>query len=56
VTSKVYAMTAVEAAGLSNLVMGCCMIIGESLCVLYDSRATHSFVSDACVKRLGAGV
>jgi len=45
-------MTGVEAACLGNLVMGRCMITDESLCVLYDSRATHSFVSDACVKRL----
>jgi len=32
--------------------MGRCMIVDESLFVLYDSGATHSFVSDACVKRL----
>ena len=29
------------------------MIAGENCCVLYDSGATHSFVSDACVERLG---
>jgi len=33
--------------------MGRCMIADESLCVLYDSRATHSFVSIAYVERLG---
>jgi len=32
------------------------MIAGESLCVLYDSGATHSFVSIACVERLGLPV
>jgi len=32
------------------------MIAGKSLCVLYDSRATHFFVLDACVKRLGLPV
>ena len=32
------------------------MIAGESLCVLYDSGATHSFVSNACVERLGLSV
>jgi len=46
-------MTRAEAAGLGNPVMGRCTIAGESLCVLYNSGATHSFVSDACVERLG---
>jgi len=46
-------MTGAEATGLGNLVMGCCLIAGVSCCVLYDSRATHSFVSDSYVKRLG---
>ncbi|XP_027903660.1 uncharacterized protein LOC114163554 [Vigna unguiculata] len=49
-------MTGAEAASSSNLVMGRCMIAGESLCVLYDSGATHSFVSIACVERLGLPV
>ena len=49
-------MTGAEAVGADNLVMGRCMIAGESLCVLYDSRATHSFVSIACVERLGLPV
>jgi len=53
---KVYAMTGTEAAGSSNLVMGRCVIAGESLCVLYDFGATHSFVSIACVERLGLSV
>jgi len=45
-------MTGVEATGLSNLVMGSCMI-GMSCCVLYDSGATRSFVSGTYVKCLG---
>jgi len=52
-TGRVYATTGAEAAGSGNLVMGRCMIAGESLCVLFDSRVTHSFVSIACVERLG---
>jgi len=52
-TGKVYAMTEAEAAGSGNLVMWYCVIVGVKCCVLYDSGATHSFVSDACVKRLG---
>ena len=46
-------MTGTKAAGSCNLVIGCCVIAGASCCVLYDSGATHSFVSNACVKRLG---
>jgi len=29
------------------------VIAGVRCCVLYDFGVTHSFVSDACVKRLG---
>ncbi|XP_027933933.1 uncharacterized protein LOC114189540 [Vigna unguiculata] len=49
-------MTGTEAAGSSNLVMGYCVIAGMKCCVLYDSRATHFFVSDACVKCLSLPV
>ena len=41
-----------EAADSGNLVIGCCVIADASCCVLFDSGATHSFVFDACVKRL----
>jgi len=49
-------MTGTEAAGSGNLVIGSCVIAGASCCVLYDSGATHSFVSDACMKCLGLPV
>jgi len=55
-TGRVYAMAGAEATCLGNLVMGRCVITGESLCVLYDFGATHSFVSIACVERLGLQV
>jgi len=45
-------MTGAKAASSGNLVMGCCVIVGMRRCVLYDYGATHSFVSDACVKKL----
>jgi len=49
-------MSGAEASSSGNLVMGSCMIAGTSCCVLYDSGATHSFVSNACVERLGLSV
>ncbi|XP_027927626.1 uncharacterized protein LOC114184517 [Vigna unguiculata] len=49
-------MTGAEATGSSNLVMGRRIILGESLCVLYDSRATQSFVSKTFVQRLSLSV
>jgi len=49
-------MSGAEASGSGNLVMGSCMIAGSSCFVLYDSGATHSFVSNACVERLGLPV
>jgi len=49
-------MIGTEVVGLGNLVMGYCVIVGMKCCVLYDSGATYSFVSDACVKRLGLPV
>jgi len=49
-------MSGTEASDSGNLVMGSCMIAGSSCCVLYDSGATHSFVSNACVERLGLPV
>ena len=49
-------MTRVEATSSGNLLMGFCLIVGMKCCVLYDSGVTHSFVSDACVKKLGLPV
>jgi len=43
--ARVYAMTRAEAVGLGNLVIGFCVIVGKSCCVLFDSRATYFFVS-----------
>jgi len=49
-------MTGAEAAGSGNLVIGHCLIVGKACCVLYDSGATHSFMSNTCVERLGLPV
>ena len=52
----VFAMTGSEAAGSGNLVIGCCVISGKSCCVLFYSGATHSFVSESCVRELSLSV
>ena len=51
-TGRVYALTGAEANRAGNLIFGSCMIDGRSLCVLYDSGATHSFVSESIVLEL----
>jgi len=53
---RVYAMTGAEADRSGNLIIGSCMIADRSLCVLYDSGATHSFVSKSVVMELGLPV
>ncbi|XP_017434511.2 uncharacterized protein LOC108341320 [Vigna angularis] len=50
---RVYAMTGAEATGPGNLIIGNCLLFGKACCVLFDSGATHSFVSDDCVRKLG---
>jgi len=53
---RVYAMTGAEAARSGNLIIGSCVIAGRSLHVLFDSGATHSFVSESRVVELGLPV
>jgi len=49
-------MTGAEAASSGNLVIGDCVIVGKTCCVLYDFGATHLVVLNACVERLGLSV
>ena len=53
VPSRVFAMSGSEAAASDDLIRGKCLIADKLLDVLYDSGATHSFISHACVERLG---
>ncbi|XP_027905941.1 uncharacterized protein LOC114165544 [Vigna unguiculata] len=53
---RVYTVTSAEAAGSGNLIIGSCVIVGRSLHVLFDSGATHSFVSKSRVVELGLPV
>ncbi|XP_014506557.1 uncharacterized protein LOC106766338 [Vigna radiata var. radiata] len=52
-TGKVYALIRSEAASLGNLIITSCLVFGKPCDVLFDSGATHSFVSEACVEKLG---
>ena len=51
-----YAMTGTEATDSGNLVVGCGLIGEKPRCVLFDSGATHSFVSESYVLELGMPV
>ncbi|KAF1862988.1 hypothetical protein Lal_00018832 [Lupinus albus] len=51
-TGRVFTMSGVEASDVDGLIKGNCMVAGIPLLVLFDSGATHSFVSVECVDRL----
>src|ERR1044072_3115645 len=53
---RVYAIRGQEAEETSGLIQGTCTIAGTPISVLFDSGATHSFVSVDCVRRLGLPV
>ncbi|XP_017436974.1 uncharacterized protein LOC108343294 [Vigna angularis] len=50
---RVYAITGAEVVSSGTLVTSTCLLFGKPCCVLYDSGATHSFISKACVEKLG---
>ncbi|KAG2390376.1 uncharacterized protein HKW66_Vig0222180 [Vigna angularis] len=52
-TGRVYAITGAEAARSGTLITSTCFLFGKPCVVLYDSGATHSFISKACVEKLG---
>ncbi|XP_017428965.1 uncharacterized protein LOC108337039 [Vigna angularis] len=55
-TGRVYALTGTEAASSGDLIFGTCVLGGRSCMVLFDSGATHSFVSETCARELGLPV
>ncbi|XP_047149502.1 uncharacterized protein LOC124821629, partial [Vigna umbellata] len=50
---RVYAITSAEAASSGTLITSTCFVYGTPCCVLFDYGATHSFISKACVEKLG---
>jgi len=44
---RVFAMTTTEATQSGNLILEPCLLLGQSVLVLFNSGATHSFISNA---------
>nr|KYP39237.1 Retrovirus-related Pol polyprotein from transposon 17.6 [Cajanus cajan] len=53
---RVFALSGVEAAWSKNLIQGTCFIAETPFVVLFDSGATHSFISISCVQKLNLPV
>ena len=49
---RVFAMTNTKVTQSSNLIQEQCVLLGYKVLVLFDSRATHSFISNDCMGRL----
>jgi len=56
VVGRVFAMLGAKVTESDNLIQGTCFIAGRCLKVLFDSGATHSFVSKLCVDDIGLPV
>ncbi|XP_014503127.1 uncharacterized protein LOC106763451 [Vigna radiata var. radiata] len=50
---RVFAMSGAEAEKSGNLILDTCSLFGRNVHVLFDSGATHSFISLFCVENLG---
>ena len=55
-TGRVFTLNGVEASKSKDLIQGRCFINGIPLLVLFDSGATHSFISCLCVEKLKLSV
>eukprot|EP00256_Glycine_max_P069298 XP_025983893.1 uncharacterized protein LOC113001418 [Glycine max] len=55
-TGRVFALSGADVAQSDDLIQGMCFISQVPLVVLYDSGATHSFISRVCVGKLALPV
>ena len=55
-TGRVFTLNGAEASKSKDLIQGKCFINGILLLVLFDSSATHSFISCLCVGKLKLSV
>ena len=51
-TGRVFTVRGAESSQSPDLIQGMCLVSCKLLSVLFDSGATHSFISDDCVKHL----
>jgi len=49
---RVFALTSTETTRSGNLILEPCLLLGYSVLVLFNSGVTHSFIANACVRRL----
>ena len=52
-TRRVFALTSTKATQSGNLTLDRCLLFDNSVLVVFDSCATHLFISQECVSRLG---
>ncbi|XP_027905793.1 uncharacterized protein LOC114165346 [Vigna unguiculata] len=50
---RVFAMISTEATWSCNLILDHCFLFGNNVLVLFDSGASHPFISHDCMERLG---
>ena len=51
VKGRVFTLSGQEAAQSSEMIQGTCYIYGFALMVLFDSGASHSFISEECIRK-----
>lgn len=52
VEGRVYTLDAIEAKGNGDLIADTCYLHNQSLCIMFDYGASHSFIMAKCVHRI----